>query len=140
MSGKSRPLPAVQDAAAQWPLLISSPTVARHSTRISAVPLRLLPSRQGRDDPLLGLRVEFCVRRNGTTQAGDAAPVQPAAVLLPVSIETAEVDRPSIGSTSSMRASSGIIEIEIGNARVRLRGGVDEANLRTVLVALRDLA
>ena len=77
---------------------------------------------------------------NGTAQAGDAAPVQPAAVLLPVSIETAEVDRPSIGSTSSMRASSGIIEIEIGNARVRLRGGVDEANLRTVLVALRDLA
>jgi transposase len=77
---------------------------------------------------------------NGTTQAGDAAPVQPAAVLLPVSIETAEVDRPSIGSTSSMRASSGTIEIEIGNARVRLRGGVDEANLRTVLVALRDLA
>ena len=77
---------------------------------------------------------------SGMTQAGDAAAVQRAAVLLPVSIETAQADRPSTPSTPSMRASSGTIEIEIGNARVRLRGGVDETSLRTVLTALRSLA
>ena len=77
---------------------------------------------------------------NGTTQVGDAAPVQPAAVLLPVSIQTAQLDRTSTASTPSMRAISGTIEIEIGNARVRLRGSVDEASLRTVLTALRSLA
>ena len=38
------------------------------------------------------------------------------------------------------RASTGTIEIEIGNARVRLRGTVDDASLRSVLCALSELA
>ena len=36
------------------------------------------------------------------------------------------------------RAPTGTIEIEIGGARVRLRGAVDEASVRCVLQALRD--
>jgi len=36
--------------------------------------------------------------------------------------------------------SGGTIEIEIGSARVRLRGPVDDASLRSVLTALRSLA
>ena len=35
---------------------------------------------------------------------------------------------------------AGVIEIDIGAARVRLRGAVDEANVRCVLQALRALA
>jgi transposase len=38
------------------------------------------------------------------------------------------------------RASTGTIEIEIGTARVRLRGAVDEASVRSVLRALSELA
>jgi len=77
---------------------------------------------------------------NGMAQCGDAAPRRPAAVLLPVSIETARAESPCTPSTPSVRSCGGTIEIEIGSARVRLRGGVDEASLRTVLTALRSLA
>ena len=35
---------------------------------------------------------------------------------------------------------AGVIEIDIGAARVRLRGAVDEANVRCVLQALSELA
>ena len=38
------------------------------------------------------------------------------------------------------RAPTGTIEIEIGNARVRLRGAVDEASMRGVLRVLSELA
>ena len=38
------------------------------------------------------------------------------------------------------RASTGTIEIEIGSARVRLRGTVDDASVRSVLRALSELA
>ena len=74
-----------------------------------------------------------------STQA-DGASRQPSAVLLPVSIEAAPADKPCTPSSSPMRPASGAIEIDIGNARVRLRGAVDEASLRTVLTALRSLA
>ena len=74
-----------------------------------------------------------------STQA-DRASRQPSAVLLPVSIEAAPADKPCTPSSSPMRPASGAIEIDIGNARVRLRGAVDEASLRTVLTALRSLA
>jgi transposase len=77
---------------------------------------------------------------NSIAQAGGAALRQPAAVLLPVSIETAPAERPCTPSTLPMRPGGGAIEIEIGGARVRLRGAVDEASLRTVLTALRGLA
>jgi transposase len=73
-------------------------------------------------------------------QADDAAPRQPAAVLLPVSIETAPAQGPSPSLAPPMRPAGGAIEIEIGNARVRLRGSVNEVSLRTVLTALRSLA
>ena len=78
---------------------------------------------------------------DGMAQGGGAAPRQPAAVLLPVSIETAPTQGPSTSSsTPAIRASGGAIEIELGGARVRLRGAVDEASLRMVLTALRSLA
>ena len=77
---------------------------------------------------------------DGMAQAGGAVPRQPSAVLLPVSIETAPSDRPGTSSSPPMRAAGGAIEIEIGCARVRLRGFVDEASLRTVVSALRSLA
>jgi transposase len=38
------------------------------------------------------------------------------------------------------RTPTGTIEIEIGNARVRLRGAVDEASVRGVLRVLSELA
>jgi transposase len=73
-------------------------------------------------------------------QADSAVPRQPSAVLLPVSIETAPAERQCAPSAPSARPSGGTIEIEIGGARVRLRGGVDEPSLRMVLTALRNLA
>ena len=76
----------------------------------------------------------------GMAQGGATAPRQPAAVLLPVSIQTAPAHRPSTSLAPPMRPGGGAIEIEIGQARVRLRGTVDEASLRTVLTALRNLA
>jgi transposase len=66
-------------------------------------------------------------------------PHQP--VLLPVSVDpqglfpivtTPEPDKPA--------RKEGIIEIEMGGARVLLRGSVDPANVRSVLLALRETA
>jgi transposase len=66
-------------------------------------------------------------------------PLQP--VLLPVSVDpqglfstlaTPEPDKPA--------RKEGVIEIEMGGARVFLRGSVDPANVRSVLLALRDCA
>ena len=42
--------------------------------------------------------------------------------------------------TAPARAATGTIEIEIGAARVRLRGSVDDASVRSVLRALSELA
>ncbi len=77
---------------------------------------------------------------NALAQDCDAALRRSTEVLLPVSIETAPVERPCAPSMPPARSGGGTIEIEIGSARVRLRGGVDEASLRTVLTALRSLA
>jgi len=76
---------------------------------------------------------------NGIPQADSGVPRRPSAVLLPVSVEVAQPDRPCTAPSTPMRPGGGAIEIEIGNARVRLRGGVDEANLRMVLTVLRSL-
>jgi transposase len=76
---------------------------------------------------------------NSMAQA-DRASRQSSAVLLPVSIEATPADKPRTPSSSPMRPAGGAIEIDIGNARVRLRGAVDEASLLTVLTALRSLA
>lgn len=60
-------------------------------------------------------------------------------MLLPVSIEAPVRALPPDSHASATRPVAGSIEIEIeiGNARVRLRGAIDEASLRTVLSALR---
>ena len=73
-------------------------------------------------------------------QAGPAPARSPAAVLLPVSIEAGPREIHRAPPTPSARSSGGTIEIEIGSARVRLRGPVDDASLRSVLTALRSLA
>ena len=71
----------------------------------------------------------------------ELAPVRsPAAVLLPVSVETGPRQIHHTPPAPQARSSSGVIEIEIGSARVRLRGPVDDASLRSVLTALRTLA
>ena len=73
-------------------------------------------------------------------QAEPAPARSPAAVLLPVSIEAAPHEIHCTPPAPPARSSTGVIEIEIGSARVRLRGPVDDASLRSVLTALRGLA
>ena len=67
-----------------------------------------------------------------------------APVLLPVTV-VASVDRPASMAPLPLgppprTAPTGSIEIEINGARVRLRGAVDEASIRTVLCALSSAA
>lgn len=71
------------------------------------------------------------------TKARPALARSPAAVLLPVSIQASPRE---IHCAPPARPSSATIEIDIGSARVRLRGPVDDASLRSVLTALRSLA
>ncbi|CAG0934804.1 hypothetical protein RHDC3_03086 [Rhodocyclaceae bacterium] len=61
-------------------------------------------------------------------------------VLLPVTME-APMPEVTAAPTPPLtsRASTGSIEIDIGGARVRLRGAVDESSVRVVLQALRGL-
>ncbi len=59
-------------------------------------------------------------------------------VLLPVTLEASQL--PSIATGPSRAASSGVIEVELGQARLRLRGCVDEASLRTLVRVLRETA
>ena len=63
------------------------------------------------------------------------ATIAPAPTLLPVTVEehVATARKPAVGPA---RAPSGVIEIDIGAARVRVRGVVDEATVRCVLQAL----
>ena len=73
-------------------------------------------------------------------QSEPDVPRSPAAVLLPVSIEAAPREIHCAPSAQPVRPGGGTIEIDIGGARVRLRGPVDDASLRSVLTALRSLA
>ena len=73
-------------------------------------------------------------------QAEPAPGRSAAAVLLPVSIDAGPREIQCAPPAQPVRSSSGTIEIEIGSARVRLRGPVDDASLRSVLTALRSLA
>ena len=77
---------------------------------------------------------------NTLAPAEPAPPRSPAAVLLPVSIESAPREIHCAPPTPPARSSSGTIEIEIGNVRVRLRGTVDDASVRSVLRTLSELA
>ena len=76
------------------------------------------------------LRGAMGARKHSTAQA----------VLLPVTLgaPAAPSEQEVMSSRSPMPA--GVIEIDIGAARVRLRGSVDEANVRCVLQALKALA
>ena len=69
--------------------------------------------------------------------AVDAPTLLPVAVVPDVPTSPSTSPRPA---TASPRAPAGAIEIEIGGARVRLRGTVDDASLLSVLRALRELA
>ena len=62
-------------------------------------------------------------------------------VLLPVSVDPQEspLTVPTPEPERSARK-EGVIEVEIGGARVLLRGSVDPVNVRSVLLALRDCA
>ena len=85
----------------------------------------------------------FGWRRRHLESLEQAEPVpvrSPVAVLLPVSIEAAPREIHRAPPAPPARSSSGTIEIEIGSARVRLRGPVDDASLRSVLTVLRGLA
>ena len=83
-------------------------------------------------------------RQHLRSEARAAASCVATPILLPVTIESPPAQSAAGAATpppaSAPRALGGVIEIEIGGARVRLRGGIDEASLRTVLAALRSLA
>ena len=73
--------------------------------------------------------------------SAEPAPARsPAAVLLPVSIAVDPRETHCAPLAAPTRSNNGSIEIEIGNARVRLRGTVDDANVRSVLRALSEIA
>ena len=80
-------------------------------------------------------------------QATRPARREPAAqaVLLPVTMDplppasaVIELPAPAARASPARAPATGIIEIEVGGARVRLRGSVDPASVRCVLQALRD--
>ena len=62
------------------------------------------------------------------------------AVLLPVKLADAVTATGLEAPLARTRAPAGVIEIDIGAARVRLHGAVDEVNVRCVLQALRAIA
>lgn len=70
--------------------------------------------------------------------ASSAPPATPSRtpVLLPVTIDPL----PPVGTAANGGRAVGVMEIEYGGARVRLRGAVDEASVRCVLLTLRELA
>ena len=78
------------------------------------------------------LRCASGVQHRGTEQA----------VLLPVRLAppATPIERDAIPASSPMPVPAGVIEIDVGAARVRLRGSVDEASLRCVLHTLRAIA
>lgn len=53
-------------------------------------------------------------------------PSDPSPMLLPVSIEAAPIAACPAPTTAAARQTTGSIEIDIGGARVRLRGSVDD--------------
>jgi transposase len=79
------------------------------------------------------------LRSDGRAIVSAAPTAKP--VLLPVTIES-PMPQVTVAPTPpppTLRANTGSIEIDIGGARVRLRGAVDEASVRVVLHALRGL-
>ena len=82
------------------------------------------------------LRESACASAPGARQLASRSA---HALLLPVRIEPAAVGAMAPATASMPRPSSGVIEIDIGAARVRVRGAVDPANLHCVLQTLGAL-
>jgi len=86
----------------------------------------------------------FKWRREHVRAMAQAAPA--AATLLPVcvvpDVEPMQAPQPSapIGAAVQRGARSGVIEVEVAGAVLRLRGAVDETMLSSVLRALRHSA
>ncbi len=85
----------------------------------------------------------FKWRREQLGRPSAAKPVR-SVVLLPVTVDplppvSATGNAVPAAANTARASSGGVIEIELGGARVRLRGVVDEASLRCVLLALRDV-
>jgi transposase len=84
----------------------------------------------------------FKWKREQLGRATAATPVR-SAVLLPVTIDPLPpmcTVTPGVGSNATRAAPGGVIEIEFGGARVRIRGAVDQASVRCVLQTLREAA
>jgi transposase len=62
------------------------------------------------------------------------------ALLLPVKLVATVTPSRQEAATPHSPMPAGVIEIDIGAARVRLRGSVDEASVRCVLQTLRGIA
>ena len=60
--------------------------------------------------------------------------------LLPVTVQSDVPASTAQPSAAALRTPTGTIEIELGAARVRLHGTVDDASVRSVLRALSELA
>lgn len=85
----------------------------------------------------------FTWRRAHLDAKAHAAPNSlstPSPVLLPVTIEVPQREAVAASAPVASRQVSGTIEIDIGCARVRLRGVVDDSTVRCVLQALRSAA
>ena len=61
-------------------------------------------------------------------------------VLLPVTVDPQESRLAAAPGGLAAVVKEGVIEIEIGGARVVLRGRIDPASVRSVLMALRETA
>jgi transposase len=92
-------------------------------------------------DNAINANLLFNWRRLYLRRGGSApATTSPAPTLLPVTVQEQHVATTCKTAAAPGRAPSGVIEIDIGAARVRLRGVVDEATVRWVLQALGNAA
>ena len=73
----------------------------------------------------------------GRDSSAPATPT-PTPTLLPVTVQASAAV--SVPKAWQPRTPSGVIEIDIGAVRVRLRGAVDESSVRCVLQTLREFA
>jgi len=78
-------------------------------------------------------------RMHLSAQPRTPVPSEPSPMLLPVTIESAPIVA-CPAPAAAPRQAAGTIEIDVGGARVRLRGAVDEASVRHVLQTLKALA
>jgi transposase len=117
-------------------------TRRRHS---AAFKRKLLELSQQRGASVAAIALEHGVnanllfkwRRQEAASSGKAPTNSP--VLLPVTLQAAQALSSGTGAPRAA-ASPGVIEVELGQVRLRLRGCVDEASLRCLVRALREAA